>query len=189
MNDTTNTQSAQENKAEEAPASMAQRGEGRSRRPSSDAFRAFMGSGWGPRIQTEMKRSGAADYLPERAEAAGEPFKGERLVIPAGTYKVRSNDCDTASAHTPLSHTFRASVASANLILSSFLNRAKTAHTSRFCTSARALHVLPRSSTPTQPTASSGWAPAPLWKRLAPRPDSAASTSIRSATLCRRTLG
>ena len=94
MNDTTNTQSTQENKAEEAPASMAQRGEGRSRRPSSDAFRAFMVSGWGPRIQTEMKRSGAADYLPKRAEAAGEPFKGERLVIPAGTYKVRSNDCD-----------------------------------------------------------------------------------------------
>ncbi len=94
MNDTTNTQSTQENKAEEAPASMAQRGEGRSRRPSSDAFRAFMGSGWGPRIQTEMKRSGAADYLPERAEAAGKPFKGERLVIPAGTYKVRNNDCN-----------------------------------------------------------------------------------------------
>lgn len=94
MNDTTNTQSTQDNKAEEAPASMAQRGEGRSRRPSSDAFRAFMGSGWGPRIRTEIKRSGAADYLPERAKAAGEPFKDERLVIPAGTYKVRNNDCD-----------------------------------------------------------------------------------------------
>ena len=79
---------------EEAPEqSMASRGESRSRRPDSDAFREFMGSGWGPRITKNVERCGAADYLPQRAAKAGEPFAGERLVIPAGTYKVRNNDC------------------------------------------------------------------------------------------------
>ena len=53
-----------------------------------------MGSGWGPRITKEVERCGAADYLPERAAKAGAPFAGERLVIPAGTYKVRNNDCN-----------------------------------------------------------------------------------------------
>ena len=52
-----------------------------------------MGSQWGPRPDPGVTRSAVADYLPARAIAAGEPFAGERLVIPAGTYKVRSNDC------------------------------------------------------------------------------------------------
>ncbi len=79
--------------AEEAPDSLAERVNNRSRRPSSDAFREFMGSQWGPRPDPGITRSAVADYLPARAIAAGEPFAGERLVIPAGTYKVRSNDC------------------------------------------------------------------------------------------------
>jgi len=79
--------------AEEAPDSLAERVNNRSRRPSSDAFREFMGSQWGPRPDPGITRSAVADYLPARATAAGEPFAGERLVIPAGTYKVRSNDC------------------------------------------------------------------------------------------------
>ena len=81
------------NSAEEAPDSLAERVNNRSRRPSSDAFREFMGSQWGPRPDPGITRSAVADYLPARATAAGEPFAGERLVIPAGTYKVRSNDC------------------------------------------------------------------------------------------------
>ena len=79
--------------AEEAPDSLAERVNNRSRRPSSDAFREFMGSQWGPRPDPGITRSAVADYLPARATAAGVPFAGERLVIPAGTYKVRSNDC------------------------------------------------------------------------------------------------
>lgn len=90
MTESLNTAPAEES----APQSMARRGEGRSRRPDSDAFRAFMGSGWGPRITAPVERSGAADFLPARANAAGEPFAGERLVVPAGTYKVRNNDCN-----------------------------------------------------------------------------------------------
>ena len=79
--------------AEEAPDSLAERVNNRSRRPSSDAFREFMGSQWGPRPDPGITRSAVADYLPARVTAAGEPFAGERLVIPAGTYKVRSNEC------------------------------------------------------------------------------------------------
>lgn len=94
MNDMSSTQSSPEAPAEQPAQSMADRGEGRSRRPDSDAFREFMGSGWGPRLQVTVERSGAADFLPSRAAAAGAPFPGERLVVPAGTYKVRNNDCN-----------------------------------------------------------------------------------------------
>lgn len=73
---------------------MADRGNTRSRRPTSEAFRAFIGSNWGPRPSDLPEQGGAADYLAARHQLAGAPFAGQRLVIPAGTYKVRSNDCD-----------------------------------------------------------------------------------------------
>ena len=58
----TMTDSHTSTNTEEAPEqSMASRGESRSRRPDSDAFREFMGSGWGPRITKEVERCGAAD--------------------------------------------------------------------------------------------------------------------------------
>lgn len=78
----------------ESPDSLAQRGNNRSHRPESSAFREFMASHWGPRASELPRRSAVADYLSERATKAGEIFSGERLVIPAGTYKVRSNDTD-----------------------------------------------------------------------------------------------
>lgn len=88
-----------------APQSMAERGDTRSRRPDSTAFRTFMASGWGERVTHPIERSGAADYLPGRANAAGAPFAGERLIVPAGTYKVRNNDCDYRfRAHSAFSH-------------------------------------------------------------------------------------
>ena len=91
--------------SEEAPASMAERVEGRSRRPDTEAFRAFMGSGWGPRPEGLPERAPVADYLAARAQAAGSPFPGERLVVPAGTYKVRNNDCNYRfRAHSAFAH-------------------------------------------------------------------------------------
>lgn len=66
----------------------------RSHRPSSDAFRAFMASNWGERTPTGVQRTGAADYVGARHKAVGASFEGERLVIPAGVLKVRSNDTD-----------------------------------------------------------------------------------------------
>ncbi len=81
------------------------RNENRSHRPESDAFRAFMGANWGPRPDTTPHRADVADHLPARAAAAGRPFAGERLVIPAGTYKVRSNDTDYRfRAHSAFAH-------------------------------------------------------------------------------------
>ena len=44
------------NSAEEAPDSLAERVNNRSRRPSSDAFREFMGSQWGPRPDPSITR-------------------------------------------------------------------------------------------------------------------------------------
>ncbi len=66
----------------------------RSRRPSSEAFRKFMASNWGERVPANLSRSGAADYLAPRHEKVGQEFAGERLVIPAGGLKTRSNDTD-----------------------------------------------------------------------------------------------
>lgn len=84
--------------------SMANRGENRSRRPDSQAFREFIGSGWGER-PAPRGRQEVADYLPARHEKAGEPFTGERLVIPAGGLKVRNNDCDYRfRAHSAFAH-------------------------------------------------------------------------------------
>jgi Xaa-Pro aminopeptidase len=87
------------------PQSMANRGENRSRRPGSQAFREFMGSHWAPRPDAAPERSAVADRLPARARAAGEPFPGERLVVPAGTLKTRNNDNDYRfRAHSAFAH-------------------------------------------------------------------------------------
>ncbi|QWW20076.1 aminopeptidase P family protein [Schaalia sp. 19OD2882] len=87
------------------PQPISDRGSNRSRRPESDAFRTFMASAWGPRPDTLPEREEVADFLPRRHAAAGALFEGERLVIPAGTYKVRSNDTDYRfRAHSAFAH-------------------------------------------------------------------------------------
>ena len=84
---------------------MAERGESRSRQPQSSAFREFIGSGWGPRPSELPEREYVADFLNARTLKAGAPFPGERLVVPAGPYKVRSNDCDYRfRAHSAFAH-------------------------------------------------------------------------------------
>lgn len=66
----------------------------RSQRPASDAFKSFMASSWAP-ADTELPgRSEVADHAARRRRAISEAFQGERLVIPAGPLKVRSNDTD-----------------------------------------------------------------------------------------------
>ena len=71
-----------------------ERVENRSQRPNSDAFRAFMGSQWAP-ARTELPEADAsAEHAARRRAAVSERFQGERLVIPAGQLKVRSNDTD-----------------------------------------------------------------------------------------------
>lgn len=80
------------------------RGDNRSQQPHNDAFRAFMGSDWGPR-PAGPQRSAVADFLPARHEALSKLFPGERLVIPAGEPRVRNNDNDYRfRAHSAFSH-------------------------------------------------------------------------------------
>ncbi len=58
-----------------------------------EAYAAFMRTGWGEREATVPRHPVAASAAARRARLA-EAFPGERLVLPAGTFKVRSNDTD-----------------------------------------------------------------------------------------------
>jgi len=62
--------------------------------PYSEAFKKFIVSGWAPYSETPPERLAAADWTPARWTSLREAFPGATLVIPAGPYKVRSNDCD-----------------------------------------------------------------------------------------------
>jgi len=62
--------------------------------PSPEAFRKFISSGWAPRSDERPARAEVAEFAAQRREAVSQAFPGERLVIPAGGLKVRSNDTD-----------------------------------------------------------------------------------------------
>jgi Xaa-Pro aminopeptidase len=63
-------------------------------RPSNEAFRTFMSEGWGPRATGLPELTEAARYAAARRSAVSSAFPGERLVVPAGGLKIRSNDTD-----------------------------------------------------------------------------------------------
>jgi len=67
------------------------------------AYAAFMRTGWGDR-ELDLPRHPVADHAAARRSRLAEAFPGERLVLPAGTYKVRANDTDyrfrSDTAHT-----------------------------------------------------------------------------------------
>ena len=63
-------------------------------RPSNDEFRDFVATGWAPRCTDKPDLAAAAPFAALRRAAVSAAFPGERLVIPAGGLKVRSNDCD-----------------------------------------------------------------------------------------------
>ncbi|MGV8978986.1 MAG: aminopeptidase P family protein, partial [Cellulomonas sp.] len=73
---------------------LSSRNDNRSQRPDSAAFRSFITSGWGPRPDTEAAPGPAVTQTADRRARLAAQFPGERLVIPAGTYKTRSNDTD-----------------------------------------------------------------------------------------------
>ncbi|MBO3101544.1 aminopeptidase P family protein [Cellulomonas fengjieae] len=73
---------------------LADRGSNRSQRPRSAEFVRFITSGWGERPSSTLERSPAAEHTAARRAALSAKFPGERLVVPAGTLKVRSNDTD-----------------------------------------------------------------------------------------------
>jgi len=63
-------------------------------RPTTEEFRQFVRSGWAPRPSGTPERAEVAEYAARRRDQVSSRFPGERLVIPAGGLKVRSNDCD-----------------------------------------------------------------------------------------------
>ncbi|MFT4263240.1 MAG: aminopeptidase P family protein [Nocardioides sp.] len=70
-----------------------------------EAWSAFMREGWGDR-ELNLPAHPVTPYAAARRARLAEAFPGERLVVPSGTYKVRSNDTDYRfrpdSAHTYL---------------------------------------------------------------------------------------
>src|SRR4051794_2457794 len=63
-------------------------------RPTSAAFKEFIAQGWAPRPSQLPARAEAAPYAAARRDAVSAAYPGERLVVPAGGLKVRSNDTD-----------------------------------------------------------------------------------------------
>ena len=57
------------------------------------AYAAFMRTGWGDR-ELDLPRHPVADWASQRRARLAEAFPGERLVVPAGGFKVRANDTD-----------------------------------------------------------------------------------------------
>ena len=80
--------------SEDAAQPMDERVDNRSQRPDSDQFREFMASGWAQPEHTTTPRAEVAEFAAARRARLSRLFPGERLVIPAGAPKVRSNDTD-----------------------------------------------------------------------------------------------
>ncbi len=57
------------------------------------AYAEFMRQGWGDR-QLDVPRHPVSAWSARRREQLAEAFPGERLVVPAGRFKVRANDTD-----------------------------------------------------------------------------------------------
>ncbi len=72
---------------------LAERGANRSLRPTSAAFKELIARGWGER-PPPPERAEAAPWAAGRREVLSQLFPGDRLVVPAGPLKVRSNDTD-----------------------------------------------------------------------------------------------
>ena len=60
----------------------------------SDAYAEFMKSGWAPSELEEISAAPALIWTIARRAALSAAFPGVRLVIPAGNFKVRTNDTD-----------------------------------------------------------------------------------------------
>jgi Xaa-Pro aminopeptidase len=61
-----------------------------------EKLREFMNAGWGDTERQDLTPSDVGVWAAKRRDRVSEAFPGERLVIPAGTYKTRSNDTEYA---------------------------------------------------------------------------------------------
>nr|WP_228373616.1 aminopeptidase P family protein [Demequina soli] len=66
----------------------------RTGRPTTQEFKDFMGSHWAAHEDVAVTRIAAAPYAAERRARLSALFPGERIVVPAGELKTRSNDTD-----------------------------------------------------------------------------------------------
>lgn len=60
----------------------------------SELFAEFMKSGWAPSNLDDLTPLEVVTYAYSRRQVLSENFKGIRLVLPAGGFKVRANDSD-----------------------------------------------------------------------------------------------
>lgn len=73
--------------------------------PFSEPFIAFIPEGWAPYTAVLPRPLPTAAYTPARRASISAAFPGERLVVPAGPPKVRSNDTDYPyRAHSAFAH-------------------------------------------------------------------------------------
>ncbi|NLS09599.1 aminopeptidase P family protein [Nesterenkonia sp. MY13] len=85
---------SQNHSEQQSEQELKDRVDNRSQRPQSKAFKEFMASHWAPAQESGHPRDTVADYAVQRRRAVSEQFPGERVVVPAGPLKVRSNDTD-----------------------------------------------------------------------------------------------
>ncbi|KGJ81130.1 Xaa-Pro aminopeptidase [Cryobacterium roopkundense] len=79
--------------------------ENRSTTPGSKGFTDFISSGWAERVDVLPPAREQAAFAAARRERLSAQYPGQRLVIPAGRLKQRSNDTDYAfRAHSAFAH-------------------------------------------------------------------------------------
>jgi Xaa-Pro aminopeptidase len=62
--------------------------------PTPEPLKKFMEQGWAPTPLVGLKKNPVATFTSARRKKLSENFSGKRLLIPAGTFKTRSNDTD-----------------------------------------------------------------------------------------------
>lgn len=163
------------------------------KRPTTDEFRAFVAEDWAPRSQDRAGLTEAAARAAVRREAVSAAHRGERLVIPAGGLKVRSNDSDYVfRPHSAFAHLTGLGAdrePDAVLVMEPLGGPTTTLTTSRSSTSVRSRPATPTSSSPTAATASFGSARAPRSRTSRTSSASPAATSTSSRTPSARTRG
>ncbi|KQW07716.1 Xaa-Pro aminopeptidase [Leifsonia sp. Root4] len=77
----------------------------RSTTPSSEGFKAYIGSGWAERTDALPIAREQAAFAAARRATLSARFTGQRLIVPAGSPKQRSNDTDYPfRAHSAFAH-------------------------------------------------------------------------------------
>lgn len=68
----------------------------------SDELSALMRTGWADTERRDVEPTEQAPYAARRRAALSAPFPGERLIVPSGSLRTRSNDTHyPRSARTP----------------------------------------------------------------------------------------